>query len=172
MRTLLLSLVVAAIVTATTGCGSVHELPDTYAPLKEIRERPSWLGKKSTITTIGQTVYVADLEDWLSDHAPGSARYDGTLRHEQVHAQRQERAGVTEWLARYGFQTDFMWAEEQRGWYEELRILRNWGYNVSPQNTAQLLSNYRNLVGRMVSYNDALIWVNQVLAGKWAPPPD
>lgn len=170
MRTAALALAAAVLL---AGCGGAsHTVPVDYAPLEEIRERPRWLGSDALITTIGNTAYVADLPEWLERHPPGSVSYRAKLLHEQIHAQRQTAAGLTAWLARYGTATDFMWSEEQRGWYKELRELHQWGQTVNPEGVARILADYKNLTGNMVSYADALQWVQAVLNGGWTPPPD
>src|SRR5690606_25002714 len=108
---------------------------------------------------------------WLARHPPGSPPYEAVLLHEQVHAQRQVAAGVDPWIQRYLSDRAFMWAEEQRGWYVQLRHLRQRGLGVDAAAVARNLTTYRNLAGAMVSYDEALEWTRAVLEGRWAPPP-
>ncbi len=156
-----------------TGCSSSHyNVEADYRPLEEIRERPDFLGDQGTITTIGDTAYVADLKKWLAAHPPGSPIYKAKLRHEQEHSFRQRKTGMKEWLAKYLTDTDYMWAAEQRGWYWEIKTLQANGQVVSASNLANVLRDYKNLKGRMVPYDVALAWVQSVLNGSWTPPAD
>lgn len=165
-RTILLTLLL--ILPLNYGCrGPVHELDEQYRPLERVQE--SVLRPGTAITTIGRTAYVNDLEKWLVDRPVGSPRYHAILLHERLHAQRQLDYGLTSWLARYLRDVDFMRDEELRGWYIQLTEYRRRGLQISPEGVAKTLSNYRNLVGRMMSYEDALTWVRDVLAGRWRP---
>lgn len=150
----------------------VHRVDPRYAPIEAIVERAPLPGlSRTAATTIGTKVYVADLDDWLARHPPGSPPYEAVLLHEQVHAQRQVAAGVDPWIQRYLSDRAFMWAEEQRGWYVQLRHLRQRGLGVDAAAVARNLTTYRNLAGAMVSYDEALEWTRAVLEGRWAPPP-
>lgn len=150
-----------------------HELDPVYAPLEQIRERPNVVLSETAITTIGDTSYVVDLHDWLERHPEGSLTYRAVLLHEQEHSKRQLKAGTLGWLSRYLTDKDFMWAEEQRGWYWELKALHSGGATVNVDGVANALSKYKTATGtRMVSAADAKVWVIQVLAGQWAPPAD
>lgn len=166
MRPLLLASLLFVI-----GCSSAeYDIEATYLPLKQIRERPDFLASDTVITTIGDTIYVADLDKWLSKYEPGSALFRSKLNHEQIHAVRQFDKGLTEWLAKYMTDTSFMWAEEQYGWYKEIITLRDSGFVVNPAAIAVVLKGYKNFVGKMVSYDQALEWVQAVLSGNWTPP--
>lgn len=150
----------------------VHRVDPRFAPIEAIVERVPLPGlSRTTATTVGTKVYVADLKGWLRRHPPGSALYDAVLLHEQVHARRQLAAGVDPWIERYLRDRAFMWDEEQRGWYVQLQHLRQQGLAIDAQAVARNLSKYRNLAGAMVSYDDALTWTQAVLAGTWTPPP-
>ena len=153
------------------GCANYEsmDLDAKWEPLETIRERPDMLGSDSQATTIGHTMYVEDLDDWLAQRPVDGPRFDAILLHEQVHAVRQLDAGVTVWLSRYVTDTDFMWEEEQLGWYEQLRELRRRGQQINVPGVANTLRNYKNLAGRMVSYAEAVGWVEDVLAGRWTP---
>lgn len=170
MRLLILTLLLLL----PLGCSSYDHmsLDPKWEPLEEIRERPDMLGNESMATTIGHTLYVEDLDKWLLLRPVGSGRFNAILLHEQLHAVRQLDTGVTAWVARYATDTDFMWEEEQRGWYLQLKELQRRGLQVDVGGTARTLHNYRNLIGRMVHYEDAAQWVNDVLAGRWTPPAD
>lgn len=164
-------LILAALLLLPVGCSSydTFDLDPKWEPLEQISERPDMLGSDTQATTIGHTVYVEDLDKWLLERPVGSPRFDAILLHEQVHSVRQLDAGVTVWLAQYLTDTDFMWEEERIGWYEQLRELQRRGARVDVGGVARTLHNYRNLRGRMVSYQDALQWVNDVIAGRWTP---
>lgn len=152
------------------GCNADSlELDDRWAPLELITERPDMLASADVVTTIGHTMYVEDLDRWLLTHPIDSPRFNATLLHERVHSVRQLDMGVTEWLARYVTDTDFMWDEESRGWYETLREWQRTRVQFSPEGVAQTLANYRNIAGPMISYQEALTWIRDVLNGWWEP---
>jgi hypothetical protein len=169
VRNLLLVLLVTLV-----GCaGREHKLDASYAPLDRITERPNVGIAETAVTTIGDTVYVVDLKKWLAENAPGSLTYHATLLHEQEHARRQFDRGLVRWLASYMTDSDFMWREEQRGWYLELRALRAGGANILVDVVADSLASYKTITGKdMVKFDAAKAWVQAVLAGQWAPPPD
>ena len=94
---------------------------------------------------------------------------EALLLHEREHAVRQLDAGLGPWLARYLNDREFMWQEEQAGWFLHLRHLQAAGRPLFPQVIARTLAGYRNLEGPMVSEAEALAWVEAVLAGAWTP---
>ncbi len=152
------------------GEGGGHVLDERWRPLERIVERPPLPGLSSSVaTTVGTEIYVQDLEAWLAERPPGSPRYEALLSHEQVHAKRQQAAGVNAWIQRYLRDRDFMWAEEQLGYYEQLRYYEQHGMPVDVEGTVQTLTGYRNLAGAMVDEAEARAWVEAVLAGKWKP---
>jgi len=152
--------------------GERYALPAKYAPLEAIVERPAIPGLSSTAaTTLSPYVYVVDLEDWLADHPVGTPVFDAVMLHEQVHARRQEAMGVDAWRSEYLMSREFMWAEEQLGWYVHIqRLKRASRGRIVEEAIARNLSKYRNLRGRMVDYDAALAWVKDVVAGRWRPP--
>jgi hypothetical protein len=163
MRTMILLMALLV-----TGCSlPVHDVEDVYHPLKRIKQSP--LRPGSWITTIGTTARVGNLEDWLKKHPPGSPIYHAILMHEREHTVRQLAYGLQDWLGRYLTEIDFMWDEESRGWYIQIQQYRQRGLQPYPEGIAKLLSSYRNFAGRMISYEDALKWVQDVLAGRWHP---
>lgn len=163
-RSLLLSLVIAV-----GGCSAgAHPLEARWAPLEVVLERPPLLSPGAT-TTIGAQVYVADLDAWLRRYPDGSPAQEALLLHEREHSLRQGARGIGPWLRLYLNDRRFMWAEEQRGWYLELRHLQRSGRPIVAVEVATRLARYRNLQGRMVSFADALAWVHDVLSGRWTP---
>jgi len=165
MKKLIISLILLLI----TGCTSFN-LDSKWLPLKKIQKRPS-LGSNyaSTFTTIGDKLYYQNPEKYLKQNPPGSAKFDSLLYHEQIHSKRQFKIGVAKWILKYLCNTDFMWREEQLGWYAEIKNLMRRGLRINPQAIAVSLKGYKNLKGRMVSYNDALKWVNDVISNRWKP---
>ena len=152
-----------------SGCATkVHDLAEQYHPLERVKESP--LRPGTGITTLGRTAYVNDLDEWLAKRPPGSALYHAILLHEREHTVRQLAYGQTAWLGRYLNDTEFMWAEESRGWYIQLKEYQRRGLQVNPEGVAKTLAAYMNISGRMISYEDALTWVRDVLAGRWSPP--
>lgn len=147
----------------------VHALPARFAPLTRIVGKGAFpFQSKTSISTLGDACYTPDLARWLQAHPPGGPLYEAVLRHEQLHAQRQA-GGVDPWLDRYLKDTRFMWEEEQLGWYEQLRFLKERGLRLDAQAVARNLSKYSNLSGSMISYDQALKWTEDVLAGRWRP---
>ncbi len=144
------------------GCSSV-ELDPQYRPLTTLREG-SPLGE-SAATTLGSTVYVADLDDWGG--RLGTPRMHALLMHERVHSIRQHEIGLGLWLWRYLTSTKTAWREEQLGWAVQIQELRRGGEQVNPEGIARLLSDYAHPGGQIVSYEDALAFVKSVLAGRW-----
>lgn len=152
----------------TSGCATkVHPVEERFRPLERIKE--SVLRPGTGITTIGRTARVNDLDDWLAKHPPGGPRYDALLLHEREHTLRQEAYGLNAWLSRYMTDLDFMWAEEARGWYIQLMEYRRRGLRVNVSGVAKILAGYRNFAGRMISEEDALKWIQDVLSGRWKP---
>lgn len=162
--------VILALSSLVAGCGTgTHALDPRWRPLELVVERPPLLLREGATTTLGSRVYVADLDAWLERHPDGSVEQEALLLHEREHAVRQLDLGLGPWLRRYLNDRRFMWAEEQRGHFLELRHLQRAGRPVVAAQVALRLSRYRNLQGRMVSFAEALAWVQAVLAGRWTP---
>lgn len=157
------------IMLALTGCQGPIELEERWRPLVEVVERPDLLVSNTIATTLGTRVYVADLGEFKRRFPEGSPERDALLAHEREHAVRQLDSGLGPWLARYLNDREFMWREEQLGWFLQLRALQAAGRPLFPAVIANTLSGYRNLEGRMVSREDALSWIQDVLAGRWTP---
>jgi len=156
-----------ALLLAMPGCFKTFELEDEWKPLKVISERPEMLAKDTISTTIGSTLYVEDIAQWLIRHPIGTPSFISVMRHEQEHSKRQFKKGVFIWLATYLFDRSFMWHEEQRGYYLALTTP---GYHYVPEDVAKNMSNYRNAAGQsMVEYEKALKWVIDVRSGQWKP---
>lgn len=173
MRTILLTLILSTLV-GCAGAGKklgyeTYEVEPEFTPLKRISERPDLVLSSTAITTVGETAYVVDLDEWLGKHRPGSATYVAKLAHEQVHSIRQNKKGTFLWVSKYLWDTKFMWEEEQQGWFVEITQLRKRGKFVKAEAVAALLAGYKNLRGKMVDYEEALKWVKDVLAGRWTP---
>lgn len=150
-----------------TGCKfKTFDLDNKWKPLRTISERPGILAKDTISTTIGSTLYVEDLDQWFERNPLGSQRFVGLMKHEQEHSKRQSKKGVFKWLSKYLRNRDFMWNEEQRGYYLQFTSP---GYHYNVKSRARILSNYKNISGRMVSYEDALQWILDVRAGRWKP---
>ena len=92
------------------------------------------------------------------------------MAHEQMHSIRQHEMGTFLFVARYSYDTDFMWEEEKWGWYYEIKELQRRGQQINPDALAIVLSKYKSLGGQMVSFPEAREWVLDVLAGRWTPP--
>lgn len=172
------SLMITFIAAFSAGCASQeHKLDKAYAPLARIVERPNicpnTCPSESTVRTVGDTAYVADLDRWLIENPPGSLTYRAVLLHEQKHALRQIDRGVIYWLAAYATDPEFMWREEQHGWYLELTTLQSGGASILVGDVVDSLVRHVTVTGEpMVSHMEALNWVQAVLDGRWIPPSD
>ena len=148
----------------------VFLVPAEFSPLAAITERPDYVLPESAITTIGTTAYVVNLSAWLRQYRPGSFEFHAVMLHEQAHSKRQLAYGTLGWIAHYVVDTDFMWTEEQIGWYYELIMLRNSGVTINADGVATILSHYKNATNsRMVGFVEAKQWVQSVLSGQWKP---
>ena len=150
------------------GCNT-FDLDQQWLPLEQMVERPATSSSDGITTTIGTKKYRANIDDYLAENPPGSPKFFGLLTHEQVHSKRQLKMGLKKWLAKYGTDTKFMLYEEQLGYYAGMLALRRKGSYRSVQSIAYSMSKYKNLVGTMVSYEDALKWANDVYSGQWKP---
>lgn len=161
-----MSRLLAGLCALLCGCsGEVLRLEPRWAPLVEVVERPALVLSDEVSTTLGNRIYVVDLDGWERRYPEGSPERDGLLLHEQEHARRQAAAGLGRWLVAYLDDPDVMWEEERRGWALELRHLQRSGRPVNQEKIAAILHGYRNLRGRMVSQPAALAFVRAVLAG-------
>jgi len=151
-----------------SGCNT-FDLDEKWLPLEQMVERLHIGGQEGITTTVGTKIYSEDIDDYLEKNPPGSVGFDSLLYHEQVHSKRQLKTGVTKWIYEYLHNTEFMWKEEQLGYYVAIKNIRSRGYSILVENVAKAMSGYQNLVGSMVSYDDALQWVNNVLSDKWIP---
>lgn len=148
----------------------VHVLPATYLPLKRIVGRRVFpFQSQTSITTIGEACYTPNLAAWLKKHPPGGPLFAAVMKHEQLHARRQLATGVDPWIDRYLNDGQFMWEEEQLGWYEQIQFLKGRGFRLDAKAIARNLKTYKNFRGRMVGYDEALKWANDVVGGRWRP---
>lgn len=162
------------------GC-TTQSLPDEWSPLSKLVERPSIPGVHAdTVTTRGSSVYVEDLQEFDRLWPPGSVERKALLTHEREHARRQFRyeglpgeVALNAWVARYLTDHEFMWQEEQVGWYWEIRILfkaGKWTQDDTKQIAHSMSHNYRTVMGkRMVSFAEAKAWIELVLQDRWRP---
>lgn len=151
----------------TSGCNT-HSIPSHFSPLDEIIERP--FGGDGFVTTFHNDVWVNDIDDFLKRKPVGSPEFNATMIHERVHSIRMGNPITTLWfVAVYVFDRDFMWEEESIGWYFQLQYMKKKGILSPPEVIAVVLTRYENLIGKMISYNDALQWVRDVLTDKWKP---
>ena len=150
-----------------------HTLAEEWRPLVDVRERPRVvrdLGTDTAITTIGTHCYVKSLEEWLARVVPGTAKYKALMRHEQEHSRRQIKMGTFLWVARYSYDKEFALLEEKIGYFYQITERRRLGNPINPDGLAIVLSRYKNLSGRLISFEEAKTWILDVLAGRWTPP--
>ena len=165
IRNLVLSIV---LLLSGAGCAS-HSVSEVFLPLETMYEKPIGIG--SSITTLHNTVWVNDIDDYLKRKPEGSPLYNGDMLHERIHSIRMGGIFGTMWfVAKYVFDDDFMREEEFIGWYFELLYLKTKGIVRSPYYTANFLMGYENLGGPMFdTKEEALQWVLDVYSGKWKP---
>lgn len=134
-----------------------------HFPLKHLAENPilTLTFEPTEAMTIGDTVYVHDLEEFLSEIP--EFRLTALLLHEQVHSIRQQAYGVFPWILKYLVDKNFALHEEKLGWAAHLLWLRDHGHDINRDVAAYSLSNYMVLTGYLISEEDARIWVDQVL---------
>lgn len=155
------------------GCNT-HNLEKRWLPLEQLVERPGvpFVGD-GVLTTTGPTVWVKDLEEFLKEWPPGSVNFEAVMLHEQAHAVRQgDLPGRLSWEASYLTDSSFRWKEEKIGWWFEIRHQVENGQEVYVANLAGTLSDkYKTPNGTgMVEYEEAVEWINEVIAGRWYPP--
>lgn len=146
--------------------GRSYKLDTKYGPLETVEEATDKLFAEGMTTTIGAHSYVPDLKQWKIDYPDGSIDQDAVLLHEQVHAKRQLNfpGGIGAWLALYVSSPSFRWQEEKLGYEAEIRRQMAGGQSVNAPALASVLSHdYKALGGQMVNFNDALIWVNNLI---------
>jgi len=162
----------APIILLVAGCSAPEsfDLEPEWLPLKHLVERPDMLAASTVVFTVGENAYVEDIDRWLAEHPVGSGVYRAILRHEQEHSSRQLDMGVYAWLARYMLDVGFMRDEELRGWYWQIKVLGQHGITIDPGGIARNLHHYWNAGGKMIGYDEALQWVQDVQAGNWHPP--
>jgi hypothetical protein len=175
MRTAFLALLILL-----AGCQS-YDLGSEWSPLTKVIERPSLpFASDTATTTVGSKVYTTDLKQWLKDYPPGSVEQHALLQHEREHARRQFRyqglpgeVAKTTWIARYLTDSSFMWQEEQAGFFLAIKHLQKkgrWTTNDTLRVAANMAKGYKTIGGkRMVSFDKAKRWIEDVLAGRWKP---
>lgn len=145
----------------TLSACSAHDLSPEWKPLETVVEGDLPFISDTATTTLGSRIFVVDLDNWLEKYPVNSDQYRALLLHEQVHAQRQLDGNLSVWLFHYVNDPKFRWEEEKLGWEKEIKYLRDKGKAKSAEHYAIILaSKYQG----MVSYKDALLWVNQVLS--------
>ena len=153
---------------ALSGCSTVMELEDKWSPLRFIKQSKT-LAIGASARTIGDSFFVSDLKDWLEDHP--EPLFSAVVTHERVHSVRQlsYKKGLTAWIARYLTDKEFMWHEEQLGYYYHITYLHLHGGWIDVDSWADGLSGYVSALGFMISKSDAKTWLESVVAGNWHP---
>jgi hypothetical protein len=157
-----------ALLALLAGCSS-HPIPEQFLPLESLNQKPLGLGH--SVTTIYNTVWVNDVEEYLKRKPEWSPLYVGDMLHERIHSIRMGNIfGTISFLWNYVFDKDFMREEECIPWYFELIYLRSKGIIKPPPYTANFLMGYENLDGPMFeTKEEALQWVMDAYSGKWKP---
>jgi len=159
------TLVVLSLALLFSSCAT-HPLESKWSPLKSVVQTGDlpFLGENTTMT-ISPYLYTEDLDNWLEMNPPGSVHYEALLRHEHKHALEQENypAGKKAWLFKYVNNKEFRWEAEKAGYHEEILYYLEKGYHIIPEDYATALSeDYQG----MVSYEEALAWINSILKGE------
>lgn len=151
-----------------SGCtGPTLTLDKQFAPLERVVEAPGNVIPTHTITTIDETSYVTSLKQFLLDYPQGSAGYTAVLLHERTHVIRENAfpGGPAAWIAKYLIDRDFRWQEEKAGWKVEILYNIQHGQYANPAEIAATLNQNYRFGGRMVSYDEAIKWVQGVING-------
>jgi hypothetical protein len=159
---------IALLILLSVGC-TTRPVPDTFMPLEELVNRPFNMG--ASITTIHNSVWINDIDEYLRLKPEGSPLYTADMIHERIHSIRMGGWFSTiAFIAKYIFSSDFMWEEERICWYYELVYLKSKGIIKPYTYTASFLTKgYTNILGSMINYEDALKWVKDVYDGNWKP---
>jgi hypothetical protein len=160
----------------------VPDYPDGYTldkrwrPLRRVQEG-FFSGK--AMMTIDDTLYVSDLNYVLTLQNTEQGRIElvGILMHEQLHSIRQQ--DDSDWFINYAADSDFRWKEEKIGWKAQLEYWRKNGLTYVPEQIAMTLNEEYGpmellgiqIVGRMVSYNEALSWLQSLERTPVEPEP-
>ena len=84
------------------------------------------------------------------------------MDHEKVHAERMIGYPEWWWEFRYDHSADFRWTEERLGYSVEIAELIKANYAFQPELVAAVIAERYD---GMVSYSDALKWVNDTIQG-------
>lgn len=148
------------------GCttGRHLDLEERWGPLIAVEEGTDKLFAEGMTTTIGHYCYVSDMKQWKLDYPEGSPDREALLLHEQVHAKRELATGLTVWLTLYVTSAKFRWQEEQIGYELQIRHMYKNGRGINAEIFAKMLSQeYQSLGGQMVSYEEALKWLQDLV---------
>ena len=157
------------------GC-TTQDLPESWRPITTLIERGDTPGVgEGIITTISPYLYTDSIDKFNEYYPEGSISHEALRRHELEHARDQEayigdatgvlrKSRITSWIYQYIHSKEFRWNVEKKGYKAEILYLKRMNMRISPAAYAFILSGetYRG----MVSTEDALNWVNNVLAGK------
>lgn len=158
------------------GCtGKQYRLDKKWAPLNIIEERPDYFFvPDEMMITLGDTVYVANLDSWLSKNDPNSYRFRLHMLHERVHSYRQQKEGLIKWLLQYVFSTKFRIDEEKYGFYVGILFMQANNKEIDVvEKAGRLEAHYFGAI----SQEQAELWVLKVINNKWPvcrcqlPPP-
>lgn len=153
------------IILLLTGCNSI-ELDSKWYPLIKVVERP---GSGTAITTIGNKVYLTELDNFLERYPVDSPRFEEIMSHEKVHSVRQLDYGLYGWLFKYLINQEFRKYEEQLGWYVSIKMYQKFGLVVNVDQLIDILINYD--LKLFDSEKEVRDWITQVLNNDWKPEP-
>ena len=152
---------------------STQKLPESWFPLTTVVERGNIPGVgDGVVTTISPYLYTSDL-DWFNERYPeGSIDHNSLRVHELQHALEQEAyvdgatgtiraTRLSDWIRKYLTSKSFRWEVEKRAYKVDILYKRKFGVTVNPEFLAKILSG--NTYNGMISYEEALEWVRDVL---------
>lgn len=154
-----------------SGCQFI-ELDSKWKPLKYVKQNP--YQPVDIYTTLGNSIYVRNLEDWQKKYPEGSQNRNWLLLHERVHSYRQAKMGLTSFTAKYAYNKEFRWNEERLAEYASLKYLMRIGALKPGEQTEKYLDSRAKFFSgeaykKMVSYQTARQWFDSVVHKGWEP---
>jgi len=141
---------------AGCSCDLDHiTLDDRWRPLKRIQKQQGIA--EGIYSTVGEVILTSDPCEFLR---ADPVSQNGLLRHEQLHALRQQEIGYVDYIRRYAVDLGFRADEERAAWHLQIDYVVKHGGAVDPDYIASVFTEHY-----MVWTREAVIaWVNSEIA--------